>query len=147
MDLTFLGRGWSFPPSFNRSIPGVEMLQQEADIASSLEVLLSTALGERVMLPQYGCNLEELVFESLNTRMKTLMADKVESAIIYHEPRIELEKVRLDDSSELEGVVLIEIVYRVKATNSRFNFVFPYYKLEGTDINLSTTVNLLPDND
>ena len=146
MDRPFLGRGWSFPPAFNRTFVGVEMLAQEADIASSLEVLLSTAQGERVMLPQYGCNLEELVFESLDTRMKTLMADKVESAILYHEPRIELERVRLDDSRELEGVVLIEVIYRVKATNSRFNFVFPYYKLEGTDINLTTTVSLLPEN-
>ncbi len=146
MNLTFLGRGWSFPPSFNRSTIGVDMLEQEADIASSLEVLLSTTRGERVMLPQYGCNLEELVFESLDTRMKTLMADKVESAILYHEPRIELESVQLDDSRQLEGIVLIEVTYRVKSTNSRFNFVFPYYKLEGTDINLATTVNLLPDN-
>lgn len=146
MDLTFLGRGWSFPPTFNRTRPGVEMLEQEAAIASSLEVLLSTAPGERVMLPQYGCNLEELVFESLDTRMKTLMADKVESAILYYEPRIELESVRLDESQEVEGVVLIEVIYRVKTTNSRFNFVFPFYKLEGTDINLSTTVNLLPEN-
>ena len=87
-----------------------------------------------------------MVFESLDTRMKTLMADKIESAILYHEPRIEVENVRLDESREVEGVVLIEIVYRVKSTNSRFNFIFPYYKLEGTDINLTTTVNLLPDN-
>jgi len=77
--------------------------------------------------------------------MKTLMADKVESAILYNEPRISLERVKLDDSQELQGLVLIEVVYRVKSTNSRFNFVYPYYKLEGTDINLSTTVNLLPD--
>jgi phage baseplate assembly protein W len=146
MNLTFLGRGWSFPPTFNQSIAGVEMLEEEADIASSLEVLLSTARGERVMLPQYGCNLDELVFESLDTRMKTLMADKVESAILYHEPRIELENIHLDDSLDLEGVVLIDVIYRVKTTNSRFNFVFPYYKLEGTDINITTTVNLLPDN-
>lgn len=146
MNRPFLGRGWSFPPTFIRDRAGVEMLEEEADIASSLEVLLTTARGERVMLPQYGCNLEELVFESLDTRMKTLMADKVESAILYHEPRIELERVRLDDGGELEGVVLIEVTYRVKSTNSRFNFVFPYYRLEGTDINLTTTVNLLPDN-
>ena len=121
------------------------MLEQEADIASSLEILLGTRQGERVMLPQYGCNLDELLFESLDMRMKTLMADKIESAILYHEPRIQLEKVQLNDSRELEGVVLIEIIYRVKATNSRFNFVYPYYKLEGTDINLTTTLNLLPD--
>ncbi len=146
MNLPFLGRGWSFPPTFNRTTSGVEMLEEEADIVSSLEVLLSTAQGERVMLPQYGCNLDELLFENLDTRMKTLMADKVESAILYHEPRIELENVVLDESRELEGVVLINIVYRVKTTNSRFNMVFPYYKLEATDVNLSATVNLLPGN-
>lgn len=146
MDRVFLGRGWSFPPTFRRNPASVEMLEQEADIASSLEILLTTTPGERGMLPQYGCNLEELVFESLDTRMKTLMADKVESAILYHEPRIELESVRLNESQEVEGVILIEVIYRVKSTNSRFNFVFPYYKLEGTDINLTTTVNLLPDN-
>ena len=145
MKRPFLGRGWSFPPTFNRDRGGVEMLEEEADIASSLEILLTTAPSERTMVPQYGCNLDELVFESLDTRMKTLMADKIESAILYYEPRIELEGVRLDDTRELEGVVLIEVTYRVKSTNSRFNFVYPYYKLEGTDINLTTTVSLLPD--
>jgi hypothetical protein len=103
MNRPFLGRGWKFPPTFDRVLPGVQMLEEEADIASSLEVLLTTAQGERVMLPQYGCNLEELLFEGLDTRMKTLMADKVESAILYHEPRIELESVRLDDSLGTRG--------------------------------------------
>ena len=145
MNRPFLGRGWSFPPTFDRNLSSVEMLEQEADVASSLEILLSTAQGERVMLPQYGCNMEELVFETLDTRMKTLMADKIESAILYHEPRIDLENVRLDDSRELEGLLLIEVTYRVKSTNSRFNFVFPFYKLEGTDINMTTTVNLIPE--
>ncbi|MBC6989578.1 MULTISPECIES: GPW/gp25 family protein [Hymenobacter] len=145
MNLTFLGRGWSFPPTFNPVFRGVEMLEQEADIASSLEILLSTMLGERVMVPEFGCNMEELVFESLDTTTKTLMADKIESAILYFEPRITLETVRLDSSRELEGVVLIEVIYKVRTTNSRFNFVFPFYKKEGTDINLTTTLNLLPD--
>lgn len=145
MTSSFLGRGWSFPPTFNRSNAGVEMLAEEADIASSLEILLSTRPGERLMLPQYGCNLDELLFENLDTRMKTLMADKIESAILYFEPRILLDGVRLREDQQLEGLVLIEIDYRVKTTNSRFNFVYPYYKTEGTDINLTTTVNLLPD--
>ncbi len=121
------------------------MLEQEADIASSLEILLSTTLGERVMLPEFGCNLEELVFESLDTTTKTLLADKIESVILYYEPRIKLEEVRLDSSRELEGVVLIEVIYRVRTTNSRFNFVFPFYKKEGTDINLTTSLNQLPE--
>lgn len=147
MEKPFLGRGWSFPPTFDHNPGRLEMLEEEADVASSLEILFSTRPGERVMLPEYGCNMEELLFESLDTRMKTLMADKIEAAILYHEPRIKLERVRLDDTRELEGVVLIEIIYRVKTTNTRFNFVYPYYRLEGTDINLTTTVNLLPDTD
>lgn len=145
-DRAFLGRGWSFPPTFDRN-SGVQMLEHEADIASSLQILLSTARGERIMVPQYGCNMDELVFENLDTRMRTLMADKIESAILYHEPRIDLERVHVDDDPEttLEGRVLIGVTYRVKATNSRFNVVFPYYRQEGTDVNLTTTVQLLPD--
>ncbi|WP_136513099.1 GPW/gp25 family protein [Geomonas edaphica] len=147
MNLDFLGRGWSFPPDFDKSLPGVAMLEHEADIVASLQTLLSTSQGERAMLPQYGCNLDDLVFENLDTGTKALMADKIETAILYHEPRIELESINLDDTRELEGVVLIEVVYRVKTTNSRFNFVFPYYRLEGTDLDLGMTVNLLPEND
>ena len=146
MNQDFLGRGWSFPPTLLRDSASVTMLEQEADIASSLEILLSTAQGERILQPGYGCNMDELLFENLDTRMKTLMADKVESAILYNEPRIELENINLNDSLELEGVILIEVVYRVRSTNSRFNFVYPYYKQQGTDINITTIVNLLPDN-
>lgn len=146
-DLAFLGRGWSFPPTFDRVVGGVQMLEHEADIASSLVILLTTAAGERIMVPQYGCNLDELAFENIDTRMRTLMADKIESAILYHEPRITLERVEVMDDpvAMLEGRVLIGVTYRVKSTNSRFNFVFPYYRDEGTDINLTTTVQLLPE--
>jgi uncharacterized protein len=146
-DRPFLGRGWSFPPTFDRASGGVRMLEREDDVASSLHILLSTARGERIMVPQYGCNMDELVFENLDTRMRTLMADKIASAILYHEPRIDLERVEVQNDPEetLEGRVLIGVTYRVRETNSRFNFVFPYYVEEGTDINLTTTVQLLPD--
>lgn len=146
-DRPFLGRGWSFPPTFDRAAGGVRMLEREDDVASSLHILLSTARGERIMVPQYGCNMDELVFENLDTRMRTLMADKIASAILYHEPRIDLERVEVnsDPAELLEGRVLIGVTYRVRETNSRFNFVFPYYLEEGTDINLTTTVQLLPD--
>jgi phage baseplate assembly protein W len=146
MNRDYLGRGWSFPPDFAGGPVGVAMLEEEADVASSLEILLSTTPGERVLQPSYGCNLSELLFETLDTRIKTLMIDKVESAILYYEPRVTLESVNLDDSQELEGVVLIDVVYKVKTTNSRFNFVYPFYKREGTDINLTTTINFLPGN-
>ena len=144
-DRPFLGRGWSFPPDFHPG--GVRMLSGEDDILSSLHVLLSTARGERIMVPHYGCNLDELMFENLDTRMRTLVADKIATAILYHEPRITLEQVRVgpDLRDALDGRVLIEVVYRVKATNSRFNVVFPYYRDEGIDLNITTDVRLLPE--
>lgn len=146
MKRPFLGRGWTFPPTFDKTLARVDMLEEEADVMSSLEILLGTMRGERIMLPLYGCGMEELVFESLDTRIKTLMIDKIESAILYHEPRVLVERVQLDDSNELEGVVLISVTYKVKTTNSRFNFVYPFYRQEGTDINLTSSVTLLPDN-
>lgn len=123
----------------------MDMLEEEADVASSLEILLGTLPGERILQPHYGCNLRDAVFESLDTRLKTLMADLVESAILYHEPRIELQAVDMDDSRQAEGIIQIHITYRVKSTNSRFNFVYPFYINEGTDINLTTAVRLLPE--
>lgn len=136
-DTTFLGRGWGFPPEFNRSAKGVGMLENEEEIQSSLEILLSTRLGERIMQPDYGCNLDEMTFEAMNLTMRTYLKDLVEHAILYHEPRIELEKLEIDTSRETEGVLLILIDYRVRTTNSRFNFVYPYYKNEGSNL-LST---------
>jgi phage baseplate assembly protein W len=139
----FLGRGWSFPPTFDRSLGGVEMLEDEADVKSSLGILLSTMRGERVMLPLYGCNVESQIFEPLDTRQKTLLKDLIETAILYHEPRVAIEEVELRDDQALEGVVLIELTYRVKSTNSRFNVVYPFYLNEGTDVNLTASVTLL----
>jgi len=131
---TFLGRGWGFPPEFSRAAKGVGMLEDERDIESSLEILLSTRLGERIMQPDYGCNLDEMVFEAMNLTMRTYLKDLVEHAILFHEPRIELENLALDTSRETEGLLLIVIDYRVRTTNSRFNYVYPYYKNEGSNL-------------
>ena len=131
---SFLGTGWSFPPAFDKTANNVLMISDEEDIRSSLHILLTTRLGERVMQPTYGCNLDSLVFESLTSSFKSFIRDLVKSAILYHEPRVKLNKVLLDDSRDLEGVILITVDYTVRATNTRFNYVFPYYKNEGTDI-------------
>jgi phage baseplate assembly protein W len=131
---SFLGTGWSFPPSFSNQTLQTAMLSDEADIQSSLEILLSTRQGERVMRQDYGCNLDELVFEPLTTTFKTYIKDLVATAILYYEPRINVDKIDLDDTGELEGRISISIEYTVRATNSRFNFVFPFYKKENTEI-------------
>ena len=130
---SFLGTGWGFPPSFSKTTEPVGMLSDEPDIQSSLEILLSTRQGERVMRQDYGCNLDELVFEPLTTTFKTYIKDLIATAILYYEPRIDVNKIDLDNTGELDGRILISIDYTVRSTNSRFNFVFPFYKTEGTD--------------
>ena len=131
---SFLGTGWGFPPAFSNKTSDVGMLSDVDDIQSSLEILLTTRPGERVMRPDYGCNLDELVFEPLTTTFKTYIKDLISTAILYYEPRIEVNSIDLDDTGELEGRILIVIDYTVSATNTRFNFVYPFYKNEATDL-------------
>ena len=131
---SFLGTGWSFPPAFIKEEKQTVMLSDEADIQSSLEILLSTRPGERVMRPNYGCNLDELVFEPLTTTFKTYIKDLVSTAILYHEPRIEVNKIELEETGGLDGKILLLVEYTVRATNSRYNFVYPFYRVEGTEV-------------
>ena len=131
---SFLGTGWGFPPEFNKETRSVKMLTDEADIKSSLEILLSTRLGERIMVPGYGCNLDELMFKPLNLTLKTFVVDLIKTAILYHEPRINVNKINIDPTNELEGVLLINLDYTVRTTNSRKNMVYPFYKAEGNEL-------------
>lgn len=135
----FLGKGWSFPPTFNTETYAVSMAEKETDIQQSLHILLTTTMGERVMQPKYGCNMDTLLFEPLNTSVKTIMIDKIKTAILFFEPRIDAQKIDLNMQDELIGQVLVEIEYIVRATNSRFNFVFPYYITEGSELSILTT--------
>lgn len=142
---SFLGRGWAFPPTFVRAAPGsgaapsaadcnpcpggVAMVEDETDIRQSLAILFATALGERVMQPGYGCNLAKQVFEPMNAAVLTFIEDLLRTAIVYHEPRIETDRLAVEPE-QTEGRLRIEIDFRIRGTNSRFNFVFPYYLTE-----------------
>ena len=132
-DRSFLGKGWGFPPTFLRSSKGVEIISDEEDIRSSLGILLSTGVGERVMQPRYGCNLQRLLFEPLDTALQAYMKDLIKTAILYFEPRIILNSVTLEPQPE-EGRIDIHVDYTVASTNTRNNFVYPFYKSEGTEI-------------
>lgn len=134
IDNQFLGKGWSFPPTFIPSVGGVSMREGVDDINESLHVLLTTIVGERVMQPRYGCNLQELLFENIDTTFQTYIIDKIETSILYFEPRIKVEQVIFQLDPVGEGRILIQVDFIVKNTNSRYNFVFPFYKKEGTEI-------------
>ncbi|MDI9311620.1 MAG: GPW/gp25 family protein [Limnohabitans sp.] len=130
----FLGTGWSFPPEFDKSTKAVVTISDEEDIKSSLEILLSTKLGERVMQPKYGCNMDELLFNPLDLTLKTFVSELIKSAILYHEPRIDVEKIDITQGDDLNGELLVILDYKIRATNSRINWVYPFYKVEGTDL-------------
>ena len=130
---SFKGTGWAFPPAFTKGVSGVHMVSDDEDIQQSLNILLTTAVGERIMRPDYGCDLRPYLFEPINTTLETLIKDIVETAILYHEPRIELLDLTLTDQS-LEGILLIEIDYRIRSTNTRANFVYPFYKNEASEL-------------
>lgn len=134
-DDSFLGTGWAFPPTFyDHGTTGVEMVSNAKDIEQSLEILLGTKIGERLMIPLYGCDLYSYLFESISTSRVHLITEMMRTAIIQYESRITLIKVDIDESDYLDGIIRVKLDYAIRLTNTRFNLVFPYYKVEGTDI-------------
>lgn len=108
-------------------------MTNEDDIRESLNILLNTSLGERVMQPKYGCDLNDYMFESLNSSVIGYIKDRVKNSILLYEPRIIAEKIDVtaDGSFDLiEGKFTIEVEYSIPGTNSRFNYVYNYYQNE-----------------
>jgi len=132
---SFLGTGWSFPPSFQKDIiPGVAMVKNEHDIKESLEILLNTNLGERVMLPEYGSELQKYLFDTISNSRMHFLRNIIRTAILRYEPRIKVNDIIIDQKHYLDGIIRVIIKYTIKSNNTRFNLVFPYYKMEGTNI-------------
>ena len=128
----WLGTGWSFPPDFNRHARDVTMVSEEEDIRQSLEILLSTAPGERIMNPAYGCGLKLLTFENINESTLTEIQDVVERAVLFYEPRIRVDTIEVDVENIYQGIITIHLDYTIRITNSRANMVYPFYFQEGT---------------
>jgi uncharacterized protein len=126
-DQQFLGKGWAFPVSFGDQGRSVEVAVAEEDIRQSLEILLSTGLGERVLRPAFGWKRDALIFEPLSTSFAAFLANELETAILFYEARIDLNLVDFDDSDARNGLILIRLDYTVRATNSRTNLVYPFY--------------------
>lgn len=130
---SYLGTGWRFPPLFKKQ-SGVEMVNAEEDIRQSLHILFSTTPGERTFRFDYGCNIQQWIFEGMNLSVKTLMIDTIKQAILFFEPRIVVEKVDVEIKDENEGVLWIHVDYMIHQTNNRSNIVYPFYFKEGTNL-------------
>ncbi len=127
----FLGRGWSFPPTFSQATRSIEMVETDQDIRESLIILLSTSIGERLFRPDYGSDLDRMVFEKMTETTKNNIISIVSKAIFNFEPRIKLEAVEVTFE---ESTAFINIQYTVISTNVRTNIVYPFYFVEGTHI-------------
>ena len=132
--LSFLGTGWAFTPLFSIADGGTEMVSDFKDISESLQILFAVSPGERVTQLRYGCDLFNMLFEPISTSLEYNVRDMVTAAIDEFEPRVDVLEVNTDITNYIEGLVRIEIIYRVRATNTRHNIVFPFYKNEGTSL-------------
>ena len=126
-DPSFLGTGWSFPPTFTSGGAEVVTVSSSEDIRQSLEILLATQSGERIMLEEYGCDLHRFLFEEVDQSLINSLAGLISDAILLYEPRITLNDVEISESQAEAGLLLIRIDYTIRTTNSRYNMVYPFY--------------------
>ncbi len=131
-EVAWIGTGWGFPPEFIKRSREVTMVSEDEDIKQSLEILMSTSPGERVMNPAYGCGLRSLTFENIGETTITEIEDLIERAVLFFEPRIDLNNVEVEVEDVYRGLIRIQLNYTIKITNSRSNMVYPFYFQEGT---------------
>lgn len=128
-DKAFLGIGWSFPVQVDAN-GSATLIEFEEDIRQAVLLILETAQGERVMRPDFGAGLHRLVFEPLNTTTIALVRHTVEQSLVLWEPRIDSVQVTVTTGGP-NGRLDIEIRYRIRATNTFYNLVYPFYLQEG----------------
>ncbi len=125
----FLGSGWSFPVQ-----PGgggdVALVGDEEDIREAVQIILGTTPGERVMRPDFGAGLRALAFEPISATTMALARHRVEEALVMWEPRVDNVDVRVTADAP-RGRLLIDVRYRIRASNTFYNLVYPFYLLEG----------------
>lgn len=130
MSKPFLGIGTRFPLALDPQTGQLARAAYEESVRQSILVILGTAKGERVMRPDFGCGIHDLVFANASAATVGRIVHEVNEALLRLEPRIDVLQVdaRLGDTS---NVLLIEIEYEVRATNTAFNLVYPFYLQQG----------------
>jgi phage baseplate assembly protein W len=127
---SFLGTGWAFPVALDAS-GSVAVASAEEDVRQSIRIILGTNLGERSMRPDFGSGIRAFVFEAISTTTLTLLRTRVEDALVRWEPRITVERVEVALPHRSSSQVNISVDYRVRATNTFYNLVYPFYLEEG----------------
>ena len=133
MDSSFLGTGWSFPPTFRDAGRSLEMAAGEEDVRQSLTILFSTRLGERAMRPTFGWRRDTLVFEPMSAAFSTFLRKEIDRAVLFFEPRVVAYDVTFTQLDAAQGLSEMRLDYTLRATNTRNNLVFPFYLTEATN--------------
>jgi len=123
----FMGKGWAFPVERNLADGRFEVAEYETSITQAIQIILSTAPGERVMRPNFGCAIHELAFAPNSPATRGMAEHHVREALLRWEPRIEVLDVRAITSDRPDEELWIGVDYRVRTTDTRFNFVYPFY--------------------
>jgi phage baseplate assembly protein W len=126
----FLGRGWAFPVCLRRG--DVATAEFDEDVRQSIRIILGTNPPERRMRPDFGAGLASFVFEPVNVTTMALIETRVRESLIDWEPRIDLDSVTVTPDAQRPNLLLIDVRYRVRATNTRANLVYPFYLEEGS---------------
>jgi uncharacterized protein len=122
----FLGQGLAFPLQFSPR-GQISLAKGENDIEQAIRIILGTVPGERVMRPEFGCQAWELVFAPNDPETAGLMADYVGSALERWEPRIEVNDVLVYGEEEIDGALVVEVLYTIKSTHDQRSLVYPFY--------------------
>jgi phage baseplate assembly protein W len=134
-DKELLGTGWEFPPRFEITTKTVGMLSGQEDVENSIQIIIETKMGERVMRNEFGSEIHDLLFEPLSANMRTYMTTSLKNALTRNEPRINVLSVDLEQRDPHLGRVDIKINYQTIDSRSTNNLVVPFY----TPDNLYTT--------
>ncbi len=126
----FLGVGWKFPLQVTPS-GKIAQARYEQRIEESIYLILTTAKGERVMLPDFGCGIHDLVFAPNNTLTRSVVVQNVRKALVAFEPRIDVLEVNADEADGEPNLLLIRINYRIRSNNALGNLVYPFFIREG----------------
>lgn len=125
-DSSFVGRGFSWPLQVDHT-GSLSLTNGAPDLDRSIRIVLMTAPGERLMRPEFGCRIWELLFEPVTGNLLGLVAQHVRTALARWEPRIEVDDVVATPDPDSSSLIRIRVDYRVRATNDRRNLVYPFY--------------------
>jgi phage baseplate assembly protein W len=127
----FLGVGWKFPLQVTAA-GRIAQSRYEQRIEEAIYLILSTAKGERTMMPDFGCGIHELVFAPNNVQTRALVVQQVREALVAYEARVDVLDVTAESSDGEPNLLLIRVNYRVRANNALGNLVYPFYINEGS---------------